>query len=61
MTSITPKIGGIIALIGIALKKHPTTAPWSELVEAIGIAIVSGTVRQNNVTSEQVGLTKPQQ
>lgn len=59
MSSWMPKLGGVLAIIGVGLKKHPVTAPWSELVESIGVGILGFSVRQNNVTSEEAGAKPP--
>lgn len=55
-----PKIGSIIFIIGVALKKHvnPAWAFWSEPLESIGMLILGSSVRQNSVSSEQAGATK---
>lgn len=52
-----PKLGGIIAAIGTALRLAPTkaVADWSPMLEALGLLILGQTVRQNNVSSEQAG------
>ncbi|MEQ1842049.1 MAG: hypothetical protein ABL994_16715 [Verrucomicrobiales bacterium] len=58
--SWAPKLGGLISIIGIGIGKHPMqeVAWWSEIVTAIGVAIMSWSTRQNGVSSEQVAEAK---
>ena len=58
MSSWLPKVGGVLTVVGFALKQHPLTLPWSELVTELGVGLVAFTARQNNVTSEQAGAVK---
>lgn len=51
-------IGGILSAVGFAMRKHPATAPWSDLVQEVGIGIGLLAARDNNVTSEQAGAAK---
>lgn len=52
-------LGGYLTIIGFAMKKHPVTLPWSEMVSEIGIGIGLLSARDNGVTSEQaLGIVK---
>ena len=52
-----PKLGGLIAAIGAALRLAPLekVSAWAPMIEALGLGILGLSVRQNNVSSEQAG------
>lgn len=56
-----PKVGALICVIGVGLRKHtnPSVSFWADILEQVGILITGWFVRQNNVSSEQVGVSKP--
>lgn len=58
--SWAPKLGGILCIVGIGLKKHPSESFsfWSDILNAIGLLIMGWSARQNGVTSEQVAESK---
>lgn len=33
-------LAGVLAAAGVGMRKHPSTAPWAELVEMTGIALL---------------------
>ena len=33
-------IAGLLTAAGVAMKKHPATAPWSEVVEMAGVTLL---------------------
>lgn len=55
MKSWKTTLGGVLAIIGLALRKHPLTLPYSDMLEAIGIGLLGLSARDNNVTSESAG------
>jgi hypothetical protein len=52
-----PKVGGIVYLIGVGIKKapSPSVSSWSDMVESIGVGLLAWYARQHNVTSEESG------
>lgn len=58
-----PKLGGIIAVLAFAISMAPDSAPgadvikpWLPSLNALAAGLIGLTARQNNKTSEQVGL-----
>ena len=65
MTSWKTTVGGIIALVGGALMVVPDTAPgasyvkpWAPFIAALGTGIIGLYARDNNKSSEDVGVIK---
>lgn len=56
-----PKVGAIICIVGVGLRKHtnPSVSFWADILEQVGILITGWFARQNNVSSEQAGVSKP--
>lgn len=59
MKSWKTSLGGILAVVGIALRDNPKTAAYAPLVEGLGVLLVGLSARDNKVSSEQVGAGKP--
>lgn len=55
-----PKVGGLLSILGIALRKHhsPDLAFWGDPLMAIGAYLIGWFSRQNGVSSEQVAAAK---
>ena len=59
MKSWKTTLGGLLSAIGISLKHEPTLAPYADIVTAIGVALMGLSARDNNVSSEQAGVKRP--
>lgn len=64
--SWVPKIGALLGVFNLAVGAAPDNAPgahyikpWLPSLNALAVALVGFSARQNNKTSEDVGATKP--
>lgn len=56
MTSWKTTLGGILGAVGLAMKHDQRTAPYADVVSAIGIALIGLAARDHNVSSEAAGI-----
>lgn len=55
MKSWKTTVGGLLAAIGVLMRKDPNFAGYADLVEAIGVFLLGAAARDNKVSSEQAG------
>lgn len=56
MKSWKTTLGGILAAVGVGLRKTPQTASYADLVEGVGVVLLGMSARDNGVSSEAAGV-----
>jgi len=59
MKSWKTSLGAILATFAIGMRNDPVLAKYADAVNGLGLLIMGFAARDNNVTSEQLGLKKP--